>query len=133
MRVSVTGAWGGGGICADVRNILHHGGLNIAPLRVRVLCHALMDWKGAGQISSSGDTAAGGVNTALEQGKDVYIPSLGRGNGKSGTAGDINLHHLSPKHCRTLYCNKANHGPMSGGRAASGVAVFKAVLGAGKP
>ena len=97
MRVSVTGAWGGGGICADVRNILHHGGLNIAPLRVRVLCHALMDWKGAGQISSSGDTAAGGVNTALEQGKDVYIPSLGRGNGKSGTAGDINLHKPSQK------------------------------------
>ena len=91
------------------------------------------DWEGAGRFSPSGDTAAYGVDVTSKQGRDVDIPSTGGGNGRGGTAGDKDLRHPFPKHCRSIYCNKSNYVPVSGGGMVSGGAGFKAVMGSEEP
>ena len=53
------------------------------------------------------------------------IPAPGGGDGRSGTARDRNLRHLSPKHCRAIYCNNANYGLVYGVGVASRDTGFK--------
>ena len=41
--MAVTGAWPGGDVCADVRNILDRGGSGVAPIWVRDMGHVPAD------------------------------------------------------------------------------------------
>ena len=69
MGASVTGDWTGGGICADVRNVLHHGGSGGATLRVGVVAHVPTNWEGAVWISPSDDMEADGADSTEERGQ----------------------------------------------------------------
>ena len=80
-------------------------------------------------LSPSGDTEADRVDDTSERVWDVYTPSPGQGNVGGGTKGDINLRLPSPKHFRTVYCDKVNYGPESDGGSAFGGAGFEAVAG----
>ena len=60
------------------------------------------------------------------------MSSLGGGNGGGGNAGDRNLCRPLPEHCRTIYYDKDNYGPLYGGGVASRGAGFEAVVGAGE-
>ena len=61
----------------DVRNYLHRGGSDGAPLWVGVVGHVPADWEGDGNNSPSGDTAADGADATSEQIWDMDIPSPG--------------------------------------------------------
>ena len=97
MGASIVGAQKGGGRCVDVGNILHHCVSSGSPLWVGVVGNVPADWEGDGQISPSGDMAADGAYATLKRGRYMEIPSPGRGDGRGGTAGDINLHKPSKK------------------------------------
>ena len=132
MGTVVAGDKTGGGGCVDVGHVLHRGGLGGDILRVGVLGQVPEDWEGAGWLSPPGDTAADGADAMKERGRDLDIPSPGRGNGRGGTAIDRNLRRQSPDHYCKIYCDKDNYGPMSGSGAAPRGAVFEAVVGAGE-
>ena len=109
----------------DVRNYLHRGGSDGAPLWVGVVGHVPADWEGAGHYSPSGYTVADGVDSISERIWDVDIPSPGDINGGGKPAEDRKLCHLSPKNSRVKYCDKANYGPMSVSVSASRKQVSK--------
>ena len=50
MAAFVMGDWAEGGRCAGVGNVLHHGGSDGAPLRVKVVGYVPADWEGDGRI-----------------------------------------------------------------------------------
>ena len=97
MGESSTGAWKGGGICADVGNVLHHGCSGGSPLQFGFVVHVLANWEGAGNISPSGDTEADGADDRVERGRHLNITFPGGGNGGEKNAKDRILHHPSPK------------------------------------
>ena len=122
MGVFVVGNWTGGGGCAEVRNVLHHGGSGGDILQVVVVSHVPTYWEYAGRFSPSGVTAADGANAIAEQGWDLVIPSLGGGNGRGEQAGGRYLCHPTSQHFHAIYHNKANYVPVYGdGTASRGV------------
>ena len=88
------------------------------------------DCNGAVRLSPLGDTALGRTDATSEPGRNLKLTSPWGGDGGGGDAGNQNLCHPSPEHCHTIYCNKANYGPVSGDREAYGVAGFEVVVGA---
>ena len=130
----VPGAWTGGGGCEDIGNVLNHGGSGSDNLWVGVVDHVPVDWEVAERISPSGDTEVDGADATVERGKYLYIPPSPPGGGKNvgGIAGDRNLHCPLPEHCRAIYCNTANCGPVSSSGVASMIAGFESVGGAGE-
>ena len=89
--------------------------------------------EGNGWLLLSGDTAADGADATSEWGWDLEIPSPVGGNGRGGNAGDRNLLHLLIEYSHSIYCDKANNGPMSDDYATSRDSCFKAAVRAGDP
>ena len=110
---------------------LHRSVSGSAPLLVRVMGHVPVDWEGTGWLSTLVDTAYDGADATAERGQDVDIPSPGGGDGGGRTAGDRNLLRPFPKHCCTIYFDKANYVPVSISGLASGGAGFEVVMGSG--
>ena len=50
-------------------------------------------------------------------------------NGRGGVAGGGDLRLPSPEHSRTVYCDQAHYGPVSGGGAEAGAKGGQAVVG----
>ena len=57
--------------------------------------------------------------------------SIGR-DGGGGINGGWYLHLPPPEHSRTVYCDQAHYGPVSGVRAEAGVKGGQAVVGEGR-
>ena len=104
MGAFIMGAWKEGGICAEVRNILHQGGSASSTLWYRVVGNVTMNWDGAGRISPSVHTTADGEDIT----EDLDIPYLVEGKVRGGlkSGGYLLLPH--PEHCHTIYCNTVN-------------------------
>ena len=61
------------------------------------------------------------------------LPSPGWGGDVGRTTVDLNINHPSPKHFCAIYFDKANYGPVSGGREEYRGAGFGEVVVAGEP
>ena len=60
------------------------------------------------------------------------LPSVGVCNGGSWFAGGGDLRLLPPEHSRTVYCDQANYGPVSGRKVESGAKGVNEMLVTGR-
>ena len=120
--------------------ILYRDGSGDTNLRVGDVGYVPAHWEESDRLLPSSGTQTDG--TAIKDNPGWYTvltPTDGGNGGRNGggnigggNAGDFNLSLLPPKHCRTIYCNKANYDPVSGVGVASRGTDLEAVLGAGE-
>ena len=125
MGVFVMVSWRGRGGCADIGKFLHRGGSGGAHLWVRVVVHVPKYWEGAERISPSSDATHDGAGATAEWGRYLDIPSPGGVDGGGVNSGVGDLHLPPPEHCRSIYCDKADYGHVTGGGEVSRGAGYK--------
>ena len=91
------------------------------------------DWEDPGRVPPHCGPPAGEDSAMEGHDRQVGLPTTGRGDGRSGDGGGVDVRPLPPEYCHPEYCHSANTGAMSGGIAMGRSTGDDEMAGAGRP